>query len=77
MARANAATEGDGDGEGVGEGVGVGVGIGSADGIRDVWMMNSWLLVVRKASPFGPQRSSEVGVPVAPLMFSEPSNRNV
>jgi len=69
----NVAADGDGDGNGVGEGVGVGVGIGSADGISDVWMMNSWLLSVRKASPFGPQRSSEVGVPLTPSMTSEPS----
>src|SRR5215470_432610 len=71
------AAAGEGDGVGVGETVGVGVGIGSADGIKDVCMMNNWLVLVRKASPFGPHRSSEVGVPVAPGMLSEPSNRNV
>src|SRR6185369_12006734 len=73
------AAAGEGDGVGVGEdaGVGVGVGIGSADGIKDVCRMNNWLSLVRKASPFGPQRSSEVGNPVAPGMLSEPSNRKV
>ena len=40
-------------------------------------MMNSWLLVVRKASPFGPQRSKEVGNPSTPVRLSEPSKIKV
>src|ERR1044072_6592496 len=66
-----------GDGIGVGETTGVAVGIGLGEAINDVCMMNSWFVLVRKASPFGPQRTSEVAVPVAAGMLRVPSNRKV
>src|SRR5215207_8572949 len=52
-----------GVGVGVGEGVGVGSGIGSSEGISEVWMRKTWLLLVRKARPFAPQRIKLVAVP--------------
>src|ERR1044072_9956591 len=67
------AATGVGDGVGVGETTGVGVGIGSADGINDVCMMNSWFVLVRKASPFVPQRTSEVAGRAAGGMRRAPS----
>src|SRR5919197_139330 len=70
-------SNGVGVGVGVETGVGVGVGIVSGEGTSEVWMRKSWPALVRKASPFAPQRTRLPVVPLTPETFISPTGVKV